>query len=298
MSDSIKDYLNSIAKYPLLTPQQEIQLGRRVQRLRELQSLDRPLTNAEQREKRSGERARQRFIQCNLQLVVHVARRYDKRNNKTMELLDLIQEGNIGLARAVELFDPSRGYKFSTYAYWWIRQGITRALISSDAIIRLPIGVHETMYKINRTIQDLSHQLGYQPSITRVAQEIDMDPGELSNLLRQTYTVTSIDQQINNSEGHSIIDTIADPNAVDADISQDVQIMLRYVDEYLDDRTKAIIEARSCYPAVTWTQLEREYGISKVTLSDIYKRGINRIRMLMSNPLTDTPLGTNDQAAR
>jgi RNA polymerase primary sigma factor len=298
MSDSIKDYLNSIAKYPLLTPQQEIQLGRRVQRLRELQSLDRPLTNAEQREKRSGGRARQRFIQCNLQLVVHVARRYDKRNNKTMELLDLIQEGNIGLARAVELFDPSRGYKFSTYAYWWIRQGITRALISSDAIIRLPIGVHETMYKINRTIQDLSHQLGYQPSITRVAQEIDMDPGELSNLLRQTYTVTSIDQQINNSEGHSIIDTIADPNAVDADISQDVQIMLRYVDEYLDDRTKAIIEARSCYPAVTWTQLEREYGISKVTLSDIYKRGINRIRMLMSNPLTDTPLGTNDQAAR
>jgi len=298
MSDSIKDYLNSIAKYPLLTPQQEIQLGRRVQRLRELQSLDRPLTNAEQREKRSGERARQRFIQCNLQLVVHVARRYDKRNNKTMELLDLIQEGNIGLARAVELFDPSRGYKFSTYAYWWIRQGITRALISSDAIIRLPIGVHETMYKINRTIQHLSHQLGYQPSITRVAEEIDMDPGELSNLLRQTYTVTSIDQQVNNSEGHSIVDTIADPNAVDNDISQDVQIMLRYVDQYLDDRTKAVIEARSCYPAVTWAQLEREYGISKTALYDIYKRGVGRIRMLMSNPLTDTPLGTNDQASR
>ena len=294
MSDSIKDYLNSIAKYPLLTPQQEIQLGRRVQRLRELQSLGRALTNAEQREVRSGERARQRFIQSNLQLVVHVARRYDKRNNKTMELLDLIQEGNIGLARAVELFDPSRGYKFSTYAYWWIRQGITRALISSDAIIRLPIGVHETMYKINRTIQDLSHQLGYQPSITRVAEEINMDPSELSNLLRQTYTVTSIDQQIGNSEGHSIVDTIADPNAMDNDISQDVQIMLRYVDEYLDDRTRAVIEARSCYPVVTWAQLEREHGIPKATLNDIYKRGINRIRMLMSNPLADTPLGANN----
>jgi RNA polymerase primary sigma factor len=294
MSDSIKDYLNSIAKYPLLTPQQEIQLGRRVQRLRELQSLGRALTNAEQREVRSGERARQRFIQSNLQLVVHVARRYDKRNNKTMELLDLIQEGNIGLARAVELFDPSRGYKFSTYAYWWIRQGITRALISSDAIIRLPIGVHETMYKINRTIQDLSHQLGHQPSITRVAEEINMDPSELSNLLRQTYTVTSIDQQIGNSEGHSIVDTIADPNAMDNDISQDVQIMLRYVDEYLDDRTRAVIEARSCYPVVTWAQLEREHGISKATLNDIYKRGINRIRMLMSNPLADTPLGANN----
>lgn len=298
MVDSIKDYLNSIAKYPLLTPQQEIQLGRRVQRLIELQSIDRPLTNTEQREVRSGERARQQFIQSNLQLVVHVARKYDKRNNKTLELLDLIQEGNIGLARAVELFDPSRGYKFSTYAYWWIRQGITRALVSNDAIIKLPIGVHEMLYKINRTIQDLSHQLGYQPSMTKVAEEIGMDAADLSNLLRQTYTVTSIDQHINDSEGSAIIDLIADPNAVDVDIDQDVQIMLQYVDLYLDTRTKAIVEARSSYPVITWAQLEREHNLSSTRLKQLYQRGVNRIRMLMSNPLAGTPLGTDNQAAR
>jgi RNA polymerase primary sigma factor len=298
MVDSIKDYLNSIAKYPLLTPQQEIQLGRRVQRLIELQSIDRPLTITEQRELRSGERARQRFIQSNLQLVVHVARKYDKRSNKTLELLDLIQEGNIGLARAVELFDPSRGYKFSTYAYWWIRQGITRALVSNDAIIKLPIGVHEMLYKINRTIQDLSHQLGHQPSMTKVAEEIGMDAADLSNLLRQTYTVTSIDQHVNDSDGSAIIDLIADPNAVDVDIDQDVQIMLQYVELYLDPRTKAIIEARSSYPVVTWAQLEREHNISSTRLKELYRRGINRIRMLMSNPLAGTPLGANNQAAR
>jgi RNA polymerase sigma factor (sigma-70 family) len=202
MSDSIKDYLNSIAKYPLLTPQQEIQLGRRVARLKELQQLERPLTKDEQREVRSGERARQRFIHSNLQLVVHIARKYDKRQNKTLEFMDLIQEGNIGLSRAVDLFDPTRGYKFSTYAYWWIRQGITRALITYDAVIRLPIGVHEMLYKINRTIQDLGHELGQAPSTSQVAEHLDMDPKDLSMLLRQSYRVTSLDQYISDSENN------------------------------------------------------------------------------------------------
>jgi RNA polymerase primary sigma factor len=132
MTDSVKDYLNDIAKQPLLTPQQEIQLGRRVAKWRELKDKSGPLTQAEQRELRSGERARQQFIRANLQLVIHVARKYEKRHRQTLEFMDLVQEGNIGLSRAVELFDYSRGYKFSTYAYWWIRQRITRALLQCD----------------------------------------------------------------------------------------------------------------------------------------------------------------------
>ena len=131
MSPSFKSYLNEIARYPLLTTEQEIQYSRRIAKMRDLQQLERPLTDAEQRLVRSGRRARERFMQCNLQLVVHIAKKYEKRSRKSLEIMDLVQEGNIGLARAVELFDYSRGYKFSTYAYWWIKQGIHRALSQS-----------------------------------------------------------------------------------------------------------------------------------------------------------------------
>jgi RNA polymerase primary sigma factor len=114
MSPSFKSYLNEIARYPLLTTEQEIQYSRRITKMRDLQQLERPLTDAEQRLVRSGRRARERFMQCNLQLVVHIAKKYEKRSRKSLEIMDLVQEGNIGLARAVELFDYSRGYKFST----------------------------------------------------------------------------------------------------------------------------------------------------------------------------------------
>lgn len=300
MSDSIKDYLNSIAKYPLLTPQQEIQLGRRVARLKELQQLERPLTKDEQREVRSGERARQRFIHSNLQLVVHIARKYDKRQNKTLEFMDLIQEGNIGLSRAVDLFDPTRGYKFSTYAYWWIRQGITRALISYDAMIRLPIGVHEMLYKVNRTIQDLSHEIGQAPSTNQVAEHLDMDPKDLSMLLRQSYRVTSLDQHISDSENNSIIDTIADPSYDEEDISkrQDIQEVMEYFAKYLDETTQSVLKARMICQPMTWAELENMTGISKTRLHSIQQRGIMRLRMLMRNPLADTPLGTDNRKTR
>ena len=300
MADSIKDYLNSIAKYPLLTPQQEIQLGRRVTRWQELRQCGRPLTRDEQRELRSGERARQRFIQSNLQLVVHVARKYDKRNNKTLELMDLIQEGNIGLARAVELFDPSRGYKFSTYAYWWIRQGITRALIHHDSMIRLPTSLHEMLYKINRTMQDLSHKIGRQPTITEISSALDIDVEQLSYMLKQTYKVTSLDQRIADTESTCIGDSIADPSYEDdlVETRQDILEMMDCFNKYLDPLTKQVIQARTLARPVTWAQLEQQTGVSRAKLQNLERRGISRLRMLMSNPLQDTPLGhveTNDQ---
>lgn len=299
MADNIKDYLNSIAKYPLLTAQQEIQLGRRVAKWQELKNLDRKLTTLEQREMRSGERARQRFIQSNLQLVVHVARKYDKRSNKTLELMDLIQEGNIGLARAVELFDPSRGYKFSTYAYWWIRQGITRALIQNDAIIRLPTSLHETLYKLGRVVQDLSHQLGRQPTMNETAEAMDMEVGQLSYLMKQTYRVTSLDQKVTDTETTSICDNIADPSYEEdlVEIRQEIRDMMECFDKYLDATTQQILKARMLAKPASWTELEERIGISRTRLQNLEKRGLHRLRMLMSNPLENTPLGhvgTND----
>jgi len=299
MADSVKDYLNSIAKYPLLTPQQEIQLGRRVAKWQQLKNLERKLTVAEQREVRSGERARQRFIQSNLQLVVHVARKYDKRSNKSLELMDLIQEGNIGLARAVELFDPSRGYKFSTYAYWWIRQGITRALIQSDDMIRLPTSLHETLYKLGRTVQDLSHKLGRQPSMAETAAAMGIETEQLSYLMKQTYRVTSLDQKVAETETTSICDNIADPKYEDdlVETRQEIRDMMEIFEAKLDGRTKQILKARSLARPVSWSELEQRMGISKTRLQNLEKRGLQRLRMLMSNPLDDTPLGhveTND----
>jgi RNA polymerase primary sigma factor len=293
MADSIKDYLNSIAKYPLLTAEQEIQLGRRVVKWRELKDLTRSLTPDEKREVRSGERARQRFIQSNLQLVVHVARKYDRRQNKTLELMDLIQEGNIGLARAVELFDPSRGYKFSTYAYWWIRQGITRALIMQDAMIRLPSSLHELLFKINRTAQDMGHRLGREPTLSELAEAIAMDTKELSMMLKRAYRVTSLDQKINDADSGSICDTIADPSCLEDDVtkSQEIGQMMEYFAKYLDPTTQQVMQARSLAVPVTWSALEKQLGMNKTKLQNLERRGINRLRMLMSNPLDDTPLG-------
>jgi RNA polymerase primary sigma factor len=292
MSDSIKDYLNSIARHPLLTAQQEIQLGRRVVRWRELRDKEQ-LTPDERRELRSGERARQRFIQSNLQLVVHVARKYDRRQNKTLELMDLIQEGNIGLARAVELFDPARGYKFSTYAYWWIRQGITRALIMQDSMIRLPSSLHEQLYKINRTAQDLTHKLCRQPTLMELADATEMDAKDLSMMLKRAYKVTSLDQKVQDAESGSICDTIADPSCLEEDVarSQEINSMMRYFCKYLDPITQQVIQARNLAVPVTWTALEDQMNMNKTRLQNIERRGMNRLRMLMSNPLDDTPLG-------
>jgi RNA polymerase primary sigma factor len=298
MADSIKDYLNSIARHPLLTPDQEIHLGRRVVRWRELRGKEQ-LTPDERRDLRGGERARQRFIQSNLQLVVHVARKYHKRQNRTLELMDLIQEGNIGLARAVELFDPSRGYKFSTYAYWWIRQGITRALIMQDAMIRLPSSLHELLFKINRIAQDMGHRLGREPTLSELAKAVGMEPKELSMMLKRSYRVTSLDQKVHAADSGSIGDTIADPSCLEEDVttSQEISQMMEYFAKYLDHTTQQVIQARNLAIPVSWAALEQQMGISKTRLQNIERRGLNRLRMLMSNPLDDTPLGhvtTND----
>jgi len=278
-----------------LTPQQEIQLGRRVQRWRELKQLDRALTIDERRELRSGDRARQRFIQSNLQLVVHVARKYDKRSHKTFELIDLIQEGNIGLSRAVDLFDPSRGYKFSTYAYWWIRQAITRALVTYDPIIKLPVSVHEMLFKIGRVAQELGHELGRTPSMIEIADQISVGVEDLSMLLKQSYRVTSLDAHVADAESNVIVDLIADPAFTKEETRQEIQEMMEYFEKYLDDITKQVLRARLISKPITWAELERDLKISKSKLQDLERRGINRLRMLMSNPLAGTPLGTDDR---
>jgi RNA polymerase primary sigma factor len=297
MADSIKDYLNDIAKQPLLTPQQEIQLGRRVAKWRELKDKPKPLTPAEQREMRSGERARQQFIRANLQLVVHVARKYEKRNRRSLEFMDLVQEGNIGLARAVELFDFSRGYKFSTYAYWWIRQGITRALTQSDSMIRLPTGLHELLAKVARTTSDLSHRIGRTPTLAEVADHIGVDINAIHDALRRSHSVCSLDAITAGSETLALIDLIADPQSlVDMDelsISHQAQEMLELIDKYLDDRSKFIVRSRRLQQPLTWAEIAAKLGVAPSRVQQLERMALFRLKMMLNKgkELNGTPLG-------
>ena len=297
MSPSFKSYLNEIARYPLLTVDQEIQYGRRIARMRELQGLERPLTDAEHRLVRSGLRARERFMQCNLQLVVHVAKKYENRKRKSLEIMDLIQEGNIGLARAVELFDSSRGYKFSTYAYWWIKQGIQRALSQNDAMIRLPTGLHELLAKVARTTSDLSHRIGRTPTLAEVADHIGVGVNTIHDALRRSHTVYSLDAITAGSETLALIDLIADPQSlVDMDelsISHQAQEMLELIDKYLDDRSKFIVRSRRLQQPLTWAEIAAKLGIAPSRVQQLERMALFRLKMMLNKgkELNGTPLG-------
>ena len=179
--DLVRSYLRDIGRVPLLSHEQEITLGRQVQELMSLEVLEAELQSEKgqkpsledwavaagisplqlKKKLKSGRRAKERMVAANLRLVVSVAKKYTKRN---MELLDLIQEGTIGLVRGVEKFDPTRGYKFSTYAYWWIRQGITRAISEKSRTIRLPIHITEILNKLKKGQRELSQEMARTPT--------------------------------------------------------------------------------------------------------------------------------------
>ncbi|NBV58929.1 MAG: sigma-70 family RNA polymerase sigma factor, partial [Synechococcaceae bacterium WB4_2_0811] len=157
-NDPISWYLASIGRVPLLTPAEEIELGNQVQTMMLLvEKGEENFTIHEKKLVRVGRRSKERMMKANLRLVVSVAKKYQ---GKGMELLDLIQEGSLGLERAVEKFDPTRGYKFSTYAFWWIRQSMTRAIACQSRTIRLPVHLSERLATVRKVTMDLAHKLG------------------------------------------------------------------------------------------------------------------------------------------
>ena len=212
--DPVSWYLATIGRIPLLTPAEEIELGNQVQAMMTLTEdgsktfEDHELTGKQRRMLRIGRRAKERMMKANLRLVVSVAKKYQ---GKGLELLDLIQEGSLGLERAVEKFDPTRGYKFSTYAFWWIRQSMTRAIACQSRTIRLPVHLSERLTTIRKVSLDLAHKLGAMPSRVEIAEAMDIPLDELDSLLRQALTTSSLDAPVNGEEGRSFLgDLIAD----------------------------------------------------------------------------------------
>ena len=206
--DSVRSYLRDIGRIPLLEHDEEILLGRQVQRLMEIKACEELLGNPNnerladslgltikelRKEIRAGEKAKDKMVTANLRLVVSVAKKYTKRN---LELLDIIQEGTIGLVRGVEKFDPGRGYKFSTYAYWWIRQGITRAIAEKSRAIRLPIHVTENLNKLKKAQRELSQMNGYMPNVFQLSDYLGLTVDEIKDLMCKARQPTSLEIKI------------------------------------------------------------------------------------------------------
>ena len=219
--DSVRAYLRDIGRIPLLEHDEEILLGRQVQRLMEIKEQKEALNvdnvglaeasdislKQLKREIREGEKAKDKMVTANLRLVVSVAKKYTKRN---MELLDIIQEGTIGLVRGVEKFDPGRGYKFSTYAYWWIRQGITRAIAEKSRAIRLPIHVTENLNKLKKAQRELSQVNGYMPSVFQLAEYMDLTVDDIKDLMCKARQPTSLEIKIGENRDTALIDLLED----------------------------------------------------------------------------------------
>jgi RNA polymerase primary sigma factor len=203
-SDPISWYLTTIGRVPLLTPAEEIELGNQVQAMMRLIEAGEEIALSDQQKKtiRVGRRSKDRMMQANLRLVVSVAKKYQ---GKGLELLDLIQEGSLGLERAVEKFDPTRGYKFSTYAFWWIRQSMTRAIACQSRTIRLPVHLGERLSAIRKVSLDLAHKLGAMPNRQEIAEAMAIPLEELDSLLRQSLTTSSLDAPVNGEEGRSFL---------------------------------------------------------------------------------------------
>lgn len=202
-------FLATISREPLLTAAEEIELGNHIQRMMDIIARkNTEYSEEEARMIRLGRKSKNRMMRANLRLVVSVAKKYQ---GKGLDLQDLIQEGSLGLERAVEKFDPTRGYKFSTYAFWWIRQSMSRAIATQSRSIRLPAHLSERLAAVKRVTQDLCHKLGAMPTRSEIAERMEIPVEELECIIRQSLSTSSLDEPIAASDGKSYLgDLIAD----------------------------------------------------------------------------------------
>ncbi|AIW13022.1 RNA polymerase sigma factor RpoS [Vibrio tubiashii] len=262
--DATQLYLGEIGFSPLLTAEEEVLYARRALR--------------------GDEAARKRMIESNLRLVVKISRRY---SNRGLALLDLIEEGNLGLIRAVEKFDPERGFRFSTYATWWIRQTIERALMNQTRTIRLPIHVVKELNIYLRTARELSQKLDHEPTAEEIATQLDKPVDDVSKMLRLNERISSVDTPIGGDGEKALLDIIPDINNSDPEVStQDDDIknsLIHWLDE-LNPKQKEVLARRFGllgYEPSTLEEVGREINLTRERVRQIQVEGLRRLREIL-----------------
>jgi RNA polymerase primary sigma factor len=288
MGDSVHTYLKSIGRTSLLTAEQEVDLAKRIEaglyaehKLETETGLSQDFMRDLEEVAEDGRRAKAHMLEANLRLVVSVAKKYSDRG---LSLLDVVQEGNLGLIRAVEKFDYSKGYKFSTYAMWWIRQAIQRGFADSARTIRLPVHVLEMLSKLSRVERDMHQRLGREPTPEELAVELDRTPDQIEELLRTSRQPISLDSTIGEDGETSIGDLIEDVDAPEASELVDRQLLadqLRHALDALTPREATIMAMRfGLYDGNPHTldEIGRALGLTRERIRQLEKQSLSKLR--------------------
>jgi len=287
-ADPVRNYLNEIGRTALLDAAQEVDLSKRIEagvyaehKLSETPKLSPKLRRELEAIRDDGALAKAHMLEANLRLVVSVAKRY---SNRGMSFLDVVQEGNLGLIRAVEKFDYTKGYKFSTYAMWWIRQAITRALADQARTIRLPVHVVEQLNKLGRLQRDMHQRFGREPTPEELASELDRTPEQIEEMLRNARQPVSLDNPVGDDEDTRLGDLIEDSEAPAASDALEYQAMIETV-----HRALAALEPREARVLAlrfglaegrphTLDEIGRDVGLTRERIRQIEKEALAKLR--------------------
>jgi len=284
-------FMDNIGKIPLMTPEEEIHLGKQVRRMMELRDSSRELTRQEKREVVKGERAKNRFVQANLRLVVYIVKR-SNRKTSFLEMIDLVQECSIGLIRAVELFDPKRGYKFSTYAYWWCRQAINRSYTTQERAIRRPVNVAENASKVTKIMHQETSRLGRTPTLDELAAATGIKRSELELMATRGSHCVSLDKLAGEKETSTFLEMLRDDalptqdELLDSFDDQDNLQLLQSALPQLSKEEQVYIIRRfgldGKEPA-SWKEMGQEVHLSRERVRQLTLVALNKLRYHMTH---------------